>query len=324
MSNILITGAAGFIGSHLVERLLSEEHYVLGVDNFDPYYDPVRKRANLAAPLESELFELREGDVRDVDFLREAFASRQFDAVVHLAARVGVRASVDEPALCADVNITGTIYVFEACREAGVMKVIFASSSSVYGNADEIPFTETAAADRPVSPYGASKRAGELMCGTYAHLYGVRSVCLRFFTVYGPRQRPEMAIHKFTRLISEGKAIPIYGDGTASRDYTYIDDIVDGLKAALDVVLSTDSETGKCEVINLGGSSPVTLKDLINLLEETTGREAIVEYGQPFKADVVRTYADISRARELLGYSPRVTLTAGLRRFVEWYQESGS
>ena len=325
MSDILITGVAGFIGSHLAERLLSDGHRVVGVDNFDPYYDPARKRANLAVAMERSIFELREGDIREREFLREVFADRPFDAVVHLAARVGVRASVEEPVLCAEVNITGTLNILDACVKAGVRKIIFGSSSSVYGNADKVPFAENARVDRPVSPYAATKRAGELLCHTYAHLYGLRATCLRFFTVYGPRQRPEMAIHKFTRLLLDNRPIPIYGDGSASRDFTYIDDIIDGVKAALDRELSSDSKDGvaaAAEVINLGSSAPIALSELVEMLEEITGRKAKTEYHAALKEDVTRTYADIDRARDMLGYSPRVSLSDGLRRFVKWYRST--
>ena len=321
MSSILITGAAGFIGSHLVERLLSDGHTVLGVDNFDPYYDPALKRANLAAASENGRFELREGDIRDRKFLREVFGVRPLDAVVHLAARAGVRASVEDPVLCTEVNVTGTVSLLDRCVENNVTRIIFGSSSSVYGNADEVPCAESAPVDSPLSPYAATKQAGELLCHTYSYLYGLRAICLRFFTVYGPRQRPEMAIHKFTRLMLEDKPIPVYGDGTALRDFTFIDDIMDGTAAALDNVLLDRSGGGRWDAFNLGSASPVQLRELIELLSEMTGKDANPDYRPALKADVVRTYADISRAKEVLCYRPKVSLSEGLRRFVEWYDK---
>lgn len=313
---ILVTGAAGFIGSHAVERLLARGHEVVGLDSFDDFYDPAVKRRNLSAASGHDAFRLVEADVRDA----AAWAALpEADAVVHLAARPGVRASIRDPDLCQEVNVGGTQRMLEHCRERGVDRVIFGSSSSVYGNTDRVPFREDARVDEPISPYAASKAAGELLCHTYHHLFGMRVAALRLFTVYGPRQRPDLAIHKFTRLLLAGEPIPRYGDGSSERDYTYIDDLLDGLEGAL--AWLDRGEGPRWTVANLGSGRTVRLSDMIEALGEVAGVEPEVEALPEQPGDVERTYADITRARELFGYDPDVPFRQGLERFVAWYRE---
>jgi len=314
METLLITGGAGFIGSHLSERLLSEGRRVICLDNFDTFYDPKIKRENLSCSLEYDRFTLIEGDIRNLTLLEEIFKRRRIDAVVHIAARAGVRPSIIEPLLYYDVNVHGTLNLLEMARKYEVGKFIFASSSSVYGNNEKIPFCEEDNVDNPISPYAATKKAGELLCYTYHHLYRIPVVCLRFFTVYGPRQRPDLAIHKFTRLIYEGKAVPVYGDGTSKRDYTYIDDIIDGVTSALHAELSY-------EIINLGESKTVGLMEMISLLEEKLQKKASIEFLPVQPGDVPVTYANIDKARRLLGYNPKTDITDGIGRFIDWFIE---
>ncbi|MGH9868349.1 MAG: GDP-mannose 4,6-dehydratase [Candidatus Polarisedimenticolia bacterium] len=316
MKRILVTGGAGFIGSHLVERLLERGERVTVLDNFDTFYDPRLKRRNLARALAAhpDRLDLVEGDIRDRSLLDTVFSSRPLDAVVHLAARAGVRPSIEDPALYDDVNVRGTGLILEACRAHGVSKMIFGSSSSVYGNSTEVPFSEDARVDRPVSPYAATKAANELQCYTHHHLSGLNVFCLRFFTVYGPRQRPEMAIHKFARLMMEGKPLPRFGDGRTERDYTYIEDILDGLEKALDKVKGYG-------IYNLGESKRVSLAYLIQLLEENLGVRARVESLPEQPGDVKMTCADITRARRDLGYDPRVPIEEGIARFTTWLRQ---
>ena len=309
---ILITGAAGFIGSHLAEALTARGDRVTGLDNFNDYYDPAIKRANVAGLLKGDRFRLVEGDIRDTELLPRLFAEDAPDAVVHLAAMAGVRPSLEDPRTYFDVNVNGTLNVLECARRFGKPRLLFASSSSVYGGNEKVPFHEEDDVSRPVSPYAASKRAGEIMCYTFHHLYGLRIHCLRFFTVYGPRQRPEMAIHKFTRHLLDGREITLFGDGSSRRDYTYIDDILDGVVKSLD----------RCEgyrIYNLGESRTVSLSDLMARLEEVTGKRARIRRLPDQPGDVPLTYADIRRAREELGYAPSVPLEEGLRRFLLWY-----
>jgi len=315
MMNILVTGGAGFIGSHLVDRLLEEGHRVICLDNFDSFYDPAVKRRNLAQALPNPRFRLIEGDLRDERTLEKIFREEKVDIVAHLAARAGVRPSVENPALYGDVNVRGTIQLLESCRRRGVGRFIFASSSSVYGNNSRVPFSEEDPVDTPISPYAATKRAGELLCHTYHHLYGMDIACLRYFTVYGPRQRPEMAIHHFTRSIHEGKKISIYGDGSSRRDYTYIDDALEGTLGAL------RREHG-FQIYNIGESQTITLSSLIQALEKVVGKRAIIEYLPEQPGDVKQTFADIRKAREQLGYHPKTDIHEGLRRFVRWFKEN--
>lgn len=315
MRNILVTGGAGFIGSNLVDRLLSEGGWQISVvDDFNDFYDPSIKRDNVNRQKANQNYRLFEADVRDREALAEVFRENQFDCIVHLAARAGVRPSLELPLLYSQTNIDGTVNLLELAREHGTKQFVFGSSSSVYGINANVPFSEDDPIRQPISPYAATKAAGELICHTYTHLYGIRCVCLRFFTVYGPRQRPDLAIHKFARLLSEGKPIPVFGDGTTRRDYTYIDDILAGVRAAIDY-----SESAY-EVINLGESRTVELRELIALLEKELGVSATIDRQPLQPGDVPQTYADISKAKRLLGYNPQTQIEVGIHRFVEWFR----
>ncbi|MDX1387687.1 MAG: GDP-mannose 4,6-dehydratase [Acidobacteriota bacterium] len=319
MNRILVTGGAGFIGSHLTERLLADGHGVVVLDNFDTFYDPDSKRRNLEGVTGAAGFLLVEGDIRDGELVEKLFAREGFDAVIHLAARAGVRPSIAEPQLYVSVNLDGTAELLEAARRHAVKRFLFGSSSSVYGNNDKVPFSEDDPVDHPVSPYAATKKAGELLCHTYHHLFGIAIASLRFFTVYGPRQRPEMAIHKFARLLASGEEVEQYGDGSAERDYTYVSDIVDGIVLAL-------SRCTRYHIWNLGGSKTTRLDDLIAKIAEGLGVERRARALPMQPGDVDRTWADVSRAREDLGWAPRVDLDRGLRLFLDWFQadrESG-
>jgi UDP-glucuronate 4-epimerase len=316
MSTILVTGGAGFIGSHLCERLLSDGVKVICLDNFDTFYDPNIKIKNTKAITKKspDLFELVTGDIRNPEQLKEVFQKNRVDFVVHLAARAGVRPSLADPLLYQDVNLRGTIVLLEACREHGIQNFIFASSSSVYGENQRVPFTEKDLDIQPISPYGATKRAGELLCYSYHHLYGMNIACLRIFTAYGPRQRPEMAIHKFTRFIDQGEEIPIYGDGSSRRDYTYIDDLING-------ILGVIQYHKGFEIYNLGESQTTSLKELIRLIEEAFGKKANIQMLEFQPGDVSMTYADITKAKRMLKYHPKVKMEEGIKRFVEWYKK---
>jgi len=317
MSTILVTGGAGFIGSHLCERLLGDRNKVICLDNFDSFYNPNIKIKNVEGVKKKfpELFELVTGDIRNPDHLQEALRKHRVDFVVHLAARAGVRPSISDPLLYQDVNIRGTVVLLEACRAYGIKNFIFASSSSVYGENLRVPFTEKDLDIQPISPYGATKRAGELLCYSYHHLYGMNIACLRIFTAYGPRQRPEMAIHKFTRLIDQGEKIPIYGDGSSRRDYTYIDDLMDGILAVIRYHKGF-------EIYNLGEFQTTSLKELIRLIEEAFDKKATIEMLEPQPGDVSVTYADITKAKRMLKYQPGVKMEEGIKRFVEWYKKT--
>ena len=318
MRNVLVTGGAGFIGSHLVTRLLSEGAWrVSVVDDFNDFYDPEVKRRNVEPHAGREDFRLHEADIRDRASLARVFEETRFDVIVHLAARAGVRPSLAEPVLYAETNINGTLNLLELARERGVRQFVFGSSSSVYGENEKVPFAEDDKVSEPISPYAATKAAGELLCHTYSHLFGLRCVALRFFTVYGARQRPDLAIHKFARLISKGEPIPVFGDGTTRRDYTYVDDIIAGVRASMDY------EASDYEVFNLGESRTVELRELIALLEKELGRGARIDRKPLQPGDVPRTFADISKARRLLGYDPQTPIEEGIRRFVEWFKEEG-
>ncbi len=315
MKNILITGGAGFIGSHLVDRLMAEGNWqVTVVDDFNDFYSPAIKRENISAHLSNSSFKLIEADIRDRAALEMPFAQTKYDCIVHLAARAGVRPSLTEPQLYVETNINGTMNLLELTRAQGVKQFVFGSSSSVYGVNEKVPFSEDDPIFNPISPYAATKAAGELICHTYAHLYAMRIVCLRFFTVYGARQRPDLAIHKFAKLISEGKPIPVFGDGTTRRDYTYVDDIIAGVRAAIDY------DKTNYEVINLGESRTVELRELISLIEQELGARAQIDWQPPQPGDVPQTFADISKARRLLGYDPQTEIETGLHRFVEWFR----
>lgn len=310
----LLTGGAGFIGSHLTRRLFERGDRVTVLDDFNDYYDPARKRANVAPFTQRDDYRLVEGDIRDTELVESLFTDGGFDSVIHLAARAGVRPSLRQPILYEDVNCIGTLRLLEAARHHGPRTFVFGSSSSVYGINRKVPFAEDDRVDLPISPYATTKRTGELLCFNYHHLYDLKVSCLRFFTVYGPAQRPEMAIHKFTNLLARDKPIPLYGDGGSRRDYTYIDDIVDGIEAALD--LAPDFE-----IFNLGGAETTALSDLVRWLAEELAVTPRIEYLPDQPGDVPITYADVSKAARMLGYSPKVPIREGLKRFVEWYRK---
>lgn len=310
---LMVTGGAGFIGSMLVERLLARGDEVICIDDFNSFYDPRIKWHNLRFALANPRFTLIEANICDNDALTRAFDSGPIDMLVHLAARAGVRPSIDEPSLYYRVNCEGTALLLEQCRRVGVKKISFASSSSVYGLNTKIPFSEADPVLHPISPYAATKRAGELLAFTYSHLYGMDISCLRFFTVYGPRQRPEMAIHRFIDKIEHGDPITMFGDGTTARDYTYIDDIVDG------IVGSIDHHRGY-GIYNLGGLNPIRLRDLIDMTASAVGKPVTILAAKDQPGDVEITCADTELAAEKLHYHPKVPLTEGLKRMVEWYR----
>ena len=314
--NVLVTGGAGFIGSHVCERLLQHGHRVWAFDDLNDFYEPALKWGNLRT-LESwgAQFTFVKGDLVNPAAMDELLRSVKFDQLVHLAARAGVRPSLAAPALYQRVNVEGTVHVLEAARRHGPRKIILASSSSVYGVNSKVPFSEDDPIFQPISPYAASKLACEALGHVYHHLYGMDIVALRFFTVYGPRQRPDLAIHKFARLICGGQSIPIYGDGSMRRDYTYISDTVNGIMACI------EKEFG-FQILNLGESQTVTVNRLIELLEDALGRKAVRDYQSPQPGDVPVTYADISKARALLGYQPRILIEAGIPRFVDWLRST--
>ena len=318
MKNFLITGGAGFIGSHLVDRLLATDvANVTVVDDFNDFYDPSIKHNNIHDHLKDSRYTIHEIDIRDRAKLERIFTANNFECVVHLAARAGVRPSLSEPQLYTETNINGTLNLLDLARQHKLKQFVFGSSSSVYGINAKVPFSEDDPIRQPISPYAATKGAGELICHTYSHLYGLRCVCLRFFTVYGPRQRPDLAIHKFAKLISTNKPIPVFGDGTTRRDYTYVDDIIDGVMAAIDY------DKTNYEVFNLGESRTVELNELISLLERELDTHAIIDRQPPQPGDVPQTFADISKARALLGYDPKTQIEEGLHRFVEWFRMRG-
>ena len=310
--HLLVTGGAGFIGSHLTARLFERGDRVTVIDDFNDFYDPRVKRRNVAAFLDRDDYRLVEGDIRDRELVDRTFEEGRFDAVVHLAARAGVRPSLREPLLYEEVNCIGTLHLLEAARHIGPDVFIFGSSSSVYGINEKVPFAEDDPVDQPISPYATTKRTGELLCYNYHHLYGLKTSCLRFFTVYGPAQRPEMAIHKFTDLLARGETVPMFGDGDSRRDYTYIDDIIDGVTASLDLAPGF-------EIFNLGGAETTRLADLVAWIAEELAVEPRIEYLPDQPGDVPITYADVSKAERLLGYSPKIPIREGLKRFVAWY-----
>src|SRR5438094_4764956 len=315
MKNILITGGAGFIGSHLVDQLLGEGAWnVTIVDDFNDFYDPSIKRANISAHLANPDFKVIEADLRDRAALERAFANASYDCIAHLGARAGVRPSLRQPRLYVETNVNGTLNLLELARARGVKQFIFGSSSSVYGINPKVPFSEDDPIFNPISPYAATKAAGELLCHAYAHLYDLRIVCLRFFTVYGARQRPDLAIHKFAQLISAGRPVPVFGDGATRRDYTYIDDIISGVRAAIDY------DASKYEIINLGESRTVELRELISLLEKALGKTAQIDRQPMQPGDVPQTFADIGKARRLLKYNPQTQIEGGINKFVEWFR----
>jgi UDP-glucuronate 4-epimerase len=312
---ILLTGGAGFIGSHLSERLLRDGHTLTIVDDFNDFYSPAIKRANLDAVRQAGPVTFYQADICDEEKMFAIGREHRPDAIIHLAARAGVRPSLEDPLLYERTNVRGTMVLLEMARQMGVPKFVFASSSSIYGVADRVPFSEDDALNLPISPYAATKIAGEKVCYTYSHLYNLRIVCLRLFTVYGPRQRPDLAIHKFTRLITQGKSIPVFGDGSSGRDYTFYSDVVDGIVAALHFDC-------RYEVFNLGNSHPVSLNTMICTLEDHLGDKASIDRLPNQPGDVPITYADISKARRLLGYSPQVPFSQGIAAFIAWFLRS--
>lgn len=321
---VLVTGAAGFIGSHVAERLLADGHSVWGLDNFDPYYEESVKRRNLESALTNSRMHFVEGDIRDEVLLAGLFDSVPFDLVVHLAARPGVRPSIAEPDLCYDVNVTGTLRLLEIMRRRHVSRLVFASSSSVYGEDAAPPFAEDQAADHPVSPYAASKRSGELLCHTWHKLWGTSVHCLRFFTVYGPRQRPDLAINKFLRLLSERRSVPMFGDGTTSRDYTHVDDIVEGISRSIAVLRALPSGEPTYRVLNLGHGRGIELGELIETLAGALGVKAKISRKPDQPGDVPVTLADTRQMQEVLGFRPRVEFADGIKQYVAWLESVGT
>lgn len=321
---ILVTGCAGFIGSHLCEYLLRAGHAVVGVDNMNQFYDPALKQANLidierlADDLKRE-FLFYPVDVRHGDQIGQILANHKIDVIIHLAAMAGVRPSLNNPLFYEEVNQLGTITLLEEARKAGIRRFVFGSSSSVYGNNTKVPFHEDDRVDHPISPYAATKKAGELSCHIYHKIYGMSIACLRFFTVYGPRQRPDLAIRKFTELVFAGKKLPVYGDGSFSRDFTYVDDIIDGVYKAVGWV--SEMSAPRYEIFNLGESQTTTVLELIELIRLATGKTAEIQFLPEQPGDVRVTYADISRAKEILGYAPKTPISEGIKKFVDWYQK---
>lgn len=314
---VLVTGGAGFIGSHTTAALLERGDEVVCLDNFNDYYSPARKRKNVAGFLDNPAYKLYEADIRDVETLEGIFETERFGKIVHIAAMAGVRASIQHPLLYEEVNVKGTLNLLELSRRYEIENFVFASSSSVYGARSEVPFREDDPCNHPISPYAATKRAGELLAYTYHHLHGLNCTCLRLFTVYGPRGRPDMAPYLFTKWILEGREVRRFGDGTSRRDYTYIDDVVPGIVAALDADFSY-------EIINLGNSQTVALNDFIALVERLVGKKARIKQLPVQPGDVPLTCADISKARRLLGYGPQTPLEEGMRRFVDWYRREAA
>ncbi|HKX26495.1 MAG TPA: GDP-mannose 4,6-dehydratase [Blastocatellia bacterium] len=308
----LVTGGAGFIGSHLVDRLMATNPArVVVIDNFDDFYSAQIKRSNIARHLEAPCYRLVEEDIRNYSQLKQLFAEEFFEVIIHLAAKTGVRPSVNDPRTYQDVNVTGTLNLLDLAYRNGIRKFIFGSSSSVYGPTVEPPFKEDALPS-PISPYAATKAAGELLAHSYSHLHEMQVLCLRFFTVYGPRQRPDLAIHKFARMIMDKRPLPVYGDGSLERDFTYIDDILQGVLAAIDY------EATRFEVINLGESRPVTVNRMIEALEQALGEKARIERHPLQPGDLLRTHADIEKAHRLLGYQPTTPIEVGIRKFADW------
>lgn len=314
----LITGVAGFIGSHIAETLVTKGIKVVGLDNFDDFYLPEIKRRNIGKLLANELFTLCEVDVRDKVGLNAIFEEYKPQMVIHLCAMAGVRPSIEQPELYVEVNVNGTVNILEAMKRFAVKKFIFASSSSVYGNNRKVPFVETDNVDKAISPYASTKKAGEVIAHTYHHLYGIDMLLLRFFTVYGERQRPDLAIHKFTRLITEGQPIPFYGDGLTFRDYTHISDIISGV---VEAVKLTEREENLYEIINIGNNQTVSLREMVAHIEKAVGKKAIINKMPMQMGDVQKTYADIGKAKRLLGYNPKMNFEEGIRQFVKWYEQ---
>ena len=310
---ILVTGGAGFIGSHLIDKFLADENRIICLDNLNDYYNPRIKKLNQSDYLPHPNYTFVKGDIRDKIILTDLFKTHDFDIVVHLAAMAGVRPSIEDPVLYTDVNINGTQTLLEAMMGSSVKKFVFASSSSVYGNNKKTPFSEDDIVNFQISPYGATKKMGEVMCYTYHHLSGISTSCLRFFTVYGPRQRPEMAIHKFTRMMKNEHAIPFFGDGSTARDYTFIDDIINGIIGSIEV-------DDQFIIYNLGNSEPVKLDELVQVIGERLDVDPILDRQKLPLGDVQQTFADVSRAKSRLNYKPSISIEEGVGRFVDWYE----
>lgn len=310
--NIVVTGGAGFIGSHLIDRLLKEGHTVTNIDNFNPFYDESIKRKNIKGHLEYDSYTLHETDIRDKEALDKAIPNGT-DIIVHLAAKAGVRPSIEDPIAYQEVNVAGTQNMLEVAREKEIKQFVFASSSSVYGKNPDVPWKEEDAVLQPISPYASTKVSGELLGHVYSHLYDIRFLALRFFTVYGPRQRPDLAIHKFLKLMSEGKEITLYGNGSTRRDYTYIDDIVDGVMSAI------GCQGSMYEIINLGNNQTVELLELVEAIEKASGIKAKKKFGPEQPGDVKQTWADVEKAGDLLSYKSDFSLAKGLNQFCEWF-----
>lgn len=311
--SILVTGGAGFIGSHVVDKLVETGEDTICLDNLDPFYDPKTKRENIKQNLKKENFKFFEVDIRDKEKLKNIFQKNEISKIIHLAAKAGVRPSMENPIAYADVNINGTINLLELSKEYGIENFIFGSSSSIYGINKKIPFSEDDKVEKQISPYAASKRSAELFCYIYSYLYKIPIICLRFFTVYGPRQRPDMAVHKFTRMIDQNKEIPMFGNGTSKRDYTYISDAISAILNSLDKKLDF-------EIFNIGDSKTTELRYLISLIEENLGKGAKIKKFSEQPGDVPLTFADISKARKFLEYNPKVSIEEGIMKFVEWYK----
>jgi len=312
--NILVTGGAGFIGSSLCEKLIKLNQNIICIDNFNNFYNPLIKENNLKNLRDKENFKLYKADICDIDLLKKIFNENKIEIVIHLAAMAGVRPSIENPILYEKVNIEGTLNILNCMKENKINKLIFASSSSVYGGNKKVPFSEEDKVDFPISPYAATKKAGELICYTYHHLYDISVFNFRFFTVYGPRQRPEMAIFKFTKRIFNNQEISIYGDGTSSRDYTYIDDIIEAITNSIENLKGY-------EIINLGNSKPITLIDLVKIIENVSGMKARIKFEQAKPGDVFTTFADIKKAKKMLNYNPKTSINEGIEKFVFWYKQ---
>lgn len=316
MKTYLVTGGAGFIGSSLVERLLCEGNKVIVIDNFCDFYSIEQKEKNIIHFNEYETFYLYRGDIRDCTFLQKVFEEHSFDVVIHLAAMAGVRPSIENPLLYQEVNCSGTQLLLEEMKKHNIKNIVMASSSSVYGNCKDVPFREDMVVDRAISPYAATKKANEVMTHVYHHLFDMNVIMLRFFTVYGPKQRPDLAINKFTKLMLNGMEIPMYGDGSTSRDYTYIDDIVEGIMKSCFYVMENDHVY---EIINLGSNYPISLKKMIQTIGDVLGVDPQIKSLPMQPGDVDQTYADISKAKSLLGYEPKTTFSSGIKSFIQWY-----
>ena len=319
MNSYFITGGAGFIGSTLTERLIKEGNQVITIDNFCDYYDPKIKERNISELVKSEDFRLYREDIREINALEKIFSENKIDIIIHLAAMAGVRPSIENPKLYQDVNGDGTQNILEIAKKYNIKNLVMASSSSVYGNCKETPFREDMIVDFAISPYAATKKANEVMAHVYHHLYDMSIIMLRFFTVYGPKQRPDLAINKFTRLMLNGEKIPMFGDGSTSRDYTFVDDIVDGIIRSANYVADNNNIY---EILNLGNNSPVSLKQMIETIGKTLGVEPKIEQLPMQPGDVEITFADITKAQNLIGYNPKTTFEEGIKKFTDWYKEN--